>query len=66
MEIMVEGMTCDGCAAAVKRAAEAAAPGAAVRVDLRAGRVSVDGKADAAAVAAAIRRAGYTVSQDRR
>jgi len=61
MDIMVEGMTCDGCAAAVKRAAEAAAPGAAVRVDLRAGRVSVDGKADHAAVAAAIRRAGYKV-----
>ncbi|MGQ0674495.1 MAG: cation transporter [Rhodospirillales bacterium] len=62
MDITVKGMSCEGCAAAVKRAAEAAAPGAAVKVDLRAGRVSLAGKAERAAVAAAIERAGYAVA----
>ena len=61
MDIAVKGMSCEGCAVAVKRAAEASAPGATVRVDLRAGRVSVEGKAERATVAAAIERAGFTV-----
>lgn len=63
MEITVKGMSCEGCAVAVKRAVEASAPGAEVRVDLRAGRVSVAGKAEQAKVAAAIERAGYAVEQ---
>ncbi|MGK9235161.1 heavy-metal-associated domain-containing protein [Inquilinus limosus] len=62
MELKVEGMTCGGCAEAVKRAVRAVAPGAEVAVDLAGGRVTVSpsGAApDAAAVAAAIDRAGF-------
>lgn len=62
MEITVKGMTCQGCAVAVKRAVEASSPGADVRVDLAAGRVTVEGKAEPAKVAAAIERAGYAVA----
>ncbi len=63
MEITVKGMTCGGCAAAVKRAVQASAPDAEVQVDLRTGRVSVAGKAEHAKIAAAIVRAGYAVEQ---
>jgi copper chaperone len=62
MDIAVKGMSCEGCAVAVKRAVEASSPGAEVKVDLRGGLVSVKGKADRALVAAAIERAGYAVS----
>lgn len=60
MEFQVQGMTCGGCAEAVKRAVRKAAPG--VEVDLAGGRVTVSpsGAApDAAAVAAAIDKAGF-------
>lgn len=63
MEITVKGMTCGGCAVAVKRAVQTSAPDAEVQVDLRTGRVSVLGKAEKAKVAAAIERAGYAVEQ---
>jgi copper chaperone len=59
MEFQVEGMTCGGCAEAVKRAVLKAAPGATVAVDLAVGRVAVSPVPDAAAVAAAIDRAGF-------
>ncbi|MCC7425616.1 MAG: heavy-metal-associated domain-containing protein [Alphaproteobacteria bacterium] len=59
--LKVEGMTCEGCARSVKKAAERAAPGSTASVDLAKGEVAVAGAADLAAVAAAIRKAGYKV-----
>ena len=62
MEFEVEGMTCGGCAEAVKRAVRKVVPDAEVAVDLAGGRVTVSpsGSApDAAAVAAAIDKAGF-------
>ena len=61
MEIKVSGMHCDGCAQAVRRSVSAAAPKARVRVNLAAGRVTVEGEAERKPVVAAIERAGYTV-----
>jgi copper chaperone CopZ len=63
MEFQVEGMSCGGCAEAVKQAVRKVAPEAAVAVDLAGGRVTVSPSAtapDASAVAAAIGRAGFT------
>ena len=58
----VSGMTCGHCVQAVERSVRAAAPGARVDVDLMTGVVTVDGKADPAAVQAAIVDAGYEAS----
>ncbi|MBM3480786.1 MAG: heavy metal transporter [Alphaproteobacteria bacterium] len=55
----VDGMTCDGCARAVERAAKAAAPGCDVVVDRAAGSVSIDGEVAEATLRAAIERAGF-------
>lgn len=55
----VSDMSCAHCVSAIDKAARAAAPSADVRVDLAAKRVTITGNADAAAVAAAIRAAGY-------
>jgi copper chaperone len=57
----VAGMTCQGCVAAVRRAIQRAAPGAAVTVDLASGRVSVAGASSEADVRNAIIAAGYSV-----
>jgi len=62
MELKVQGMTCEGCAGAVRRSVGQAAPDAKVAVDLQQGRVTVDGKADRQAVVAAIEKAGFTVA----
>ena len=43
----VNGMTCGGCARAVETAIKAKAPAAIVSVELDAGRVTVDGVAEA-------------------
>lgn len=56
---IVKGMTCQGCAVAVKRAIESAAPAATVTVDLGAKKVIVEGKADAAIVQQAVVDAGF-------
>lgn len=61
LEFQVEGMSCGHCVAAVTRAVTAMSPGAKVMVDLGAGSVRVSDADDAAAVAAAIEDAGYTV-----
>lgn len=58
--LKVTGMTCGGCAAAVKRAVEAAAPGATATVSLARGEVEITG-GDAAAAKAAIVAAGFGV-----
>ena len=62
MELTVKGMTCEGCAQAVRRSVGRAAPEAKVEVDLALGRVTVQGKADKAAVVTAIEKAGYAVA----
>ena len=54
----VAGMTCGGCARSVEGAIKAAAPGAKVRVDLPAGKVTVDGAEDAA-IERAVTEAGF-------
>ena len=60
--VRVEGMTCDGCAAAVTRAVQRIDPGADVRVDRAAGRVAIRTAAQALVIAEALSKAGYTAS----
>ena len=62
MELQVQGMTCDGCANAVRRSIGKVAPAAKVEIELASGRVRVDGTDDATAVARAIEGAGFTVA----
>ncbi|MBC7148201.1 MAG: heavy-metal-associated domain-containing protein [Rhizobium sp.] len=54
----VEDMTCGHCEKAITRALDEALPGAAVKIDLNAHEVAVEG--DAAKAEEAIREAGYT------
>jgi copper chaperone len=61
-QIKVNGMSCGGCAAAIKRAISAIDPAAHVEVDLQGKEVRVDGERDTAAVRAAIQSAGYEVA----
>ncbi len=61
MTLNVEGMSCQHCVANVKKAVEALDGVDSVEVDLEAGKVAVEGSADADAVKAAIAQAGYTV-----
>ena len=58
----VDGMTCDGCAAAVTRTVKRLDPGADVQVDLAAGRVAIRTGAQALDIAAALTKAGYTAT----
>jgi copper chaperone len=55
----VKGMTCDGCANAVRRAVQRLDAGAQVQVDREHERVSIRTSAQALEVADAINRAGY-------
>ncbi|OHC75940.1 MAG: heavy metal transporter [Rhodospirillales bacterium RIFCSPLOWO2_12_FULL_58_28] len=55
----VAGMTCEGCAKAVTNAVKAQAPHAVVTVDLKAGRIAVEGFDDVAAIAKAVDDAGF-------
>ncbi|MBM3636043.1 MAG: heavy-metal-associated domain-containing protein [Alphaproteobacteria bacterium] len=55
----VKGMTCGGCAEAVKRVIRKADPNADVAVELAAGRVEAKTKAEGGTLAAAITKAGY-------
>ena len=61
MELLmkVEGMTCQGCVAAVTKAIQRLDPAAEVSVDLETGRVSAVTAAQALEVAQALGRAGY-------
>ena len=59
MELIVKGMTCGHCEAAVQRAVKRVAPQAEVVIDRAQGRVSITGAADARDVEAAIRDEGY-------
>lgn len=61
MELLmkVDGMTCQGCVAAVTKAIQRLDPAAQVEVDLGSGRVAVVTDAQALDVAQALGRAGY-------
>ena len=62
LHLDVTGMTCEGCASAVRRALERAAPGANVQVDLDHHRAHLDGPLpDAARLVAALEAAGFGV-----
>lgn len=58
----VEGMTCNGCAEAVRRTIRRLDPEAQVEVDLDRARVSVTTRAQSLALADALTRAGYTAT----
>lgn len=64
LHLKVEGITCGGCANSIRKALARAAPGAEVEVDIPAGKVKVDGKADRASVVEAIEGAGFDVTGD--
>ena len=55
----VAGMSCEGCANAVKKIVARQAPNAETHVELPTGTVRIAGATDAAALAAAISKAGY-------
>ncbi|MBW8618361.1 MAG: heavy-metal-associated domain-containing protein [Hyphomicrobiales bacterium] len=55
----VKGMTCGGCAEAVKRVIRKADPDADISVELSSGRVEAKTKAEGGSLAAAITKAGY-------
>lgn len=57
----IEGMTCQGCVAAVAEAVSGAAPDVPLEVTLASGEIVLGDDADVAAVAAAIERAGFRV-----
>ncbi len=57
--LSVEGMTCDGCANAVRRVVQKADPAARVDVNLDAKRVEATTTASADSLAQAISKAGY-------
>lgn len=61
-ELKVDGMTCGGCAASVKRALQALDAKANVDVDLADKRVRIETTAQLDAVKSAIEDAGYEVS----
>ncbi len=61
LRLKVEGITCGGCAASIRKALAAAAPGTEVAVDIAQGEVAVAGAAAKATVVAAIEDAGFAV-----
>lgn len=62
-EYNIKGMNCPHCAASV-RGAIASVPGVTqVEVDLRGAKATVDGNADAAAIARAVRAAGFDMEE---
>lgn len=61
LKLKVKGMSCGHCAQTVTRAVEALPGIERALVDLAAGEVSVEGKAEETAVRRAIEEAGYEV-----
>ncbi|MBS7803230.1 heavy-metal-associated domain-containing protein [Rhizobiales bacterium TNE-4] len=55
----VKGMSCEGCANAVKKIVARTAPQAETQIDLASGLVRIHGAANAAALAEAISKGGY-------
>jgi copper chaperone len=64
LNLKVEGITCGGCAASIRRALAVAAPGADVTVDIPHGAVKIIGNADRSKVVAAIEQSGFDVIGD--
>jgi copper chaperone len=63
MKLQVSGMTCGGCAVAIKRALGTAVPGATVDVNVTTGLVAVGAQAaQRDKVTMAIEAAGFTVA----
>jgi copper chaperone len=62
MELVVNGMRCGHCEAAVQRAVRRVSPQAEVVIARADGRVSITGATDPTAVEDAIRQEGYQVS----
>ncbi|MBP2297753.1 heavy-metal-associated domain-containing protein [Azospirillum picis] len=62
LTLKVSGMTCGHCAQTVTKAVEALPAVERALVDLNAGEVSVEGKADEATIRQAIEDAGYEVT----
>lgn len=60
--MQVEGMTCDGCASAVRKAILRIDPEAQVAVDLDHGRVAVTTDAQSLTIAEALNQAGYAAT----
>ena len=60
---IVDGMTCQHCVASVSEEVSEVAGVERAEVDLASGRLTVTGRADLAAVRAAVVEAGYTVVQ---
>lgn len=60
-EFQVDGMTCGGCVAGVRRAVQSVDAGAQVEVDLKNKLVRVQSEEAMDAVSAAIEKAGYPV-----
>jgi copper chaperone len=61
LRLKVSGMTCEGCASAVKRAIGRVSPDAKVEVDVAGGEVRIDGSVASEAAASAITSAGFAV-----
>jgi copper chaperone len=61
-ELSVQGMTCNHCVMAVKKALEGVAGVRAAEVDLTLGRARVEGAADLGALIAAVEEEGYRAS----
>lgn len=61
-EMQVEGMTCGGCAASVKRAVQSVDGAAEVNVDLNSKTVRVNTVADIDTIKSAVMSAGYPVT----
>ncbi|MDP4594045.1 MAG: heavy-metal-associated domain-containing protein, partial [Beijerinckiaceae bacterium] len=55
----VQGMTCEGCVAAVTRIVKKADPQADVHIDLASGNVDISSSAEPSAFTDAIQKAGY-------
>ncbi|MEV0720325.1 cation transporter [Asanoa sp. NPDC050611] len=62
-EFAVAGMTCSSCAAKVDAAVRGVAGVADVDVDVAAGRITITGDVNEAAIAAAVVGAGYRISE---
>lgn len=58
--LLVGGMTCGGCVAAVTKAIQRVDAAAGVQADLASGRVTVGSKGDPATLAAAVAKAGFS------
>jgi copper chaperone CopZ len=59
MELVIEGMTCGHCSAAVKKALEGVDGVSEARVDLAAGRATVVGSAPVSVLVQAVEAEGY-------